>query len=72
MKIIDKIIPYCIIFWFMVVSFATIITLIDLIPTLTKDIVFGIKTSSFLSWITVLFGINMFLLIYWYIIKEET
>jgi len=43
-----------IIFWFYMISFSTIITLVDLIPTLTGKIL-GVKSSFILSLLLFLF-----------------
>ena len=70
-KIIDKILPYAIIFWFMVVSFSCIITLVNFIPTTLEEYVFYIPTSLVLALINFIFILVVYFLTLCYLIKKN-
>jgi len=57
MKPINEVIKYFILFWFMVVSFCTIITLVNLLPSFVENYILTI--------ITFLFNITILVLIYY-------
>ena len=69
MKNLESIYEYVIVFWFSVVSFITIISLVDMLPKFVDKYLYGIEIVLILAITTFIFILSLMFVWFYYIFK---